>query len=151
MNTQTLSIPSSLPVHTTNPRLQPHHLIAYRRAGLTYPQIADLVKCDPKTVFRAAKAIDGEIIATEQWVRNESFLIAYARRLTWNYYLSTLSKNKPDHKAAVSFGILFDKQRLQDDKSTSNIDYHAVIEAKQRKQGELTLLRNLKQLPGVNK
>jgi len=103
---------------------------AFLQVGKTYRQIADILGVSKSTVGNVAKdarAVDRGLVAAIKKTELETLKSKCAM------LLEGLTPDKvasaPVNTLSVAYGILVDKRRLLDDKSTSNQSISAIIKA----------------------
>jgi len=100
-------------------QLRIEDIIEYREKGLTLEEISKLCNCRRATIAARLKKARAGGLALYQ--AKESKILAYhRRRLLESLEDDDFSKATLSQKA-VAFGIFVDKQRLLDEKSTSNV------------------------------
>lgn len=103
-------------------------LIELRKKGLTHKEIGKIVGIARENVTR--RLLDVDIPGIETFKRNRADVFAYHEEKLLNSITDAQIKKAPMRDKVVSMGILYDKERLERDLSTSNtITVIADIEA----------------------
>ena len=99
-------------------------LMDYAAQGLSQPKIAKLVGCSVVNVYNRFKAVNYDPPALKSFKRNRADILSHKQQQILDALsVDEIKKMQPRDKV-VSFGILFDKERLERGQSTSN---HAVL------------------------
>ena len=97
-------------------------LIEYRSRGLSYNDIAKLVGCSRPNVVNRLKAVSQEIDSLPDYKKHRADVIA----LTGKRILSSITPDKLKDASAYQltgmYGVLYDKERLERDLSTANVN-----------------------------
>ena len=114
-------------------------IIELRKKNLSCSQIATLLKCNPSNITRRLKTIDEAIETTNHYRSNRGFLLSLEQNRIRHSITNADLKRAGLRDKVISIGVLFDKERLEEGKSTENIaSIHSAIEAIQSK-GTTTL------------
>lgn len=95
--------------------------------NLTYTEIAKLQGVTKQSICQALKPLLPDSALIAPFKKNYSDIIKHAEFKQLASYFSLSAAEQRDmilRRGMVDFGILYDKGRLQDGKSTSNIDVH---------------------------
>jgi len=91
-------------------------LITLRKKGLSYDSIARVVGCSDANVKDRLRGLDSEIRMASEYVKNRADVLSFHQRRILNS-ISKRNLQKASLKdKAVSFGVLFDKEKIETNK-----------------------------------
>ena len=96
-------------------------LIEYKKKDLSDQDIADLVGCSRPNVTQRLEPYKHLIDGLDNSRKNKSDSLEIMQEMLLGSITPEKIKGATLQQTATSYGILFDKQRLQDGKSTDNI------------------------------
>ena len=102
-------------------------LIDYRKKGLSYSQIAKLTGISKQACNQRLKPLYETLELADAFKNNKSEIFNYKQSRLLNSLDEKSIKSMPPYQRVVAASILYDKQRLEDGLSTSNIDLHSKI------------------------
>ena len=100
-------------------------LIDFRLKGLTHNEIGHMLGIARETVSRRLGKVDLDTLP--QFKNHEADIIAYHRRRIINSLTPKDCKQATLLQKTTAYGILYDKGRLAEGKSTTNVDIHQAI------------------------
>jgi len=96
-------------------------ILEFRSKGLTHAQIAQLLGCNRSAITQRLLKIDSELQNLDNYKKHRADVIMLkGRQVLKNITPSKLQKASA-YQLAGMFGILYDKERLERDKSTQNV------------------------------
>ena len=105
-------------------------LIEYRKKGLTYQEIGNLVGRTKQTVQERLKPIIDDIDTIELHKKHRADILALQSRRILKSLTNDDIQKTPAGQRVMMYGILYDKERLERGESTANIaSLHADIKA----------------------
>lgn len=113
--------------------------IELRKKGLSHNQIAKVLGCSNAASYYRLSAIKDELECAEAFKTNKADYLNHKQWMLLNRLNDETIKDMSGLQLVTGAAILYDKQRLEDGKSTSNIDIHAEL------QSASSLLISLKQ------
>lgn len=117
-------------------------VIALRKRNLSMAQIASVLGCSKQNIQYRLREIASEIETVDDFKKHKADILAIHQRRILNAVTpANLSKASLKDKG-IAFGIMFDKERLERGKSTSNILYGDIVRIRQEKLKELENLDN---------
>lgn len=104
--------------------------------GLTYQEIADILKTSKQTIHRnLIKLIPDS--TTEIYKEHRADILSHAQLRMLSNMTDAKLKKASARDLVISTGVLYDKERLERGLSTGNIDIHADVQAlKEAKEGD---------------
>lgn len=100
-------------------------IIDYRLKGLTHREVGHMLGLTRETVSKRLGQVD--LSTLPQFRTHEADIIAYHRRRIINSVTPADYKNASLLQKTTAYGILYDKGRLAEGKSTTNVDIHQAI------------------------
>ena len=107
------------PRYTKKHPIPMEKLIALRKKGLTHNEIAAIIGCARETVTR--KLLEADIEGLEDFERFEPTILAHQRRRIIGSITDEDLKKASLSQKVISTAVLIEKQRLLENKSTSNV------------------------------
>lgn len=107
-------------------------LIELRKKNLSYSQIAAILNIHPKSVQYRLQPIAEDIELTKDYVKNRTEILQYKQRELLNAITPTKIAKAHLQQLVWSFGVLYDKERLESGKSTANISYANLLQSQER-------------------
>ena len=104
--------PKNIPIET---------ILEYRNKGLSPPQIAKLLNCNKSNIFRRLQKIDQELNHFQNYKKHRADIIGLKSRQILKHMDDAKLEKASAYQLAGMFGILYDKERLERDKSTQNV------------------------------
>lgn len=98
-------------------------IIEFKKKGLTHQQIANLLGCDKSNVTKRLGTIKEELESLDNFTKHKSATMEFIQQRLLDSITPEKIKEATLQQTATSFGIIYDKQRLQDGKSTENLDF----------------------------
>ena len=112
---------------TSNKNIPIEIILDYHAKGLNHAEIARLVDCDRSNVSRRIQATIEDLEALPKYKENRADVMALkGRQALQSITQKKLQKTTPAQAATV-FGILYDKERLERDQATANVNIMASI------------------------
>ena len=112
-------------------------ILAYKAQGLTKKEIAERLGINPSTVTIRLRPYHQTLENTDNFKNYRATILAYwQQRILQSITPRDLEKANLRDKV-ISASILYDKERLESGKSTSNIAYIDMIKAKQQHEDRL--------------
>uniref|UniRef100_A0A6M3J291 Putative DNA binding, helix-turn-helix domain containing protein n=1 Tax=viral metagenome TaxID=1070528 RepID=A0A6M3J291_9ZZZZ len=98
-------------------------IVEHRAKGLTYEEIGTLLGCNKSNIaYHLEKlGLNGELEDLEAWKKHKADILALKQREILKTLNLTELKKIPPGSRVVSFGILYDKERLERGQSTENL------------------------------
>ena len=100
-----------------------------RRQGNTYPEIAKIFNCTKQAVHQALIPYTESITKVQRYKQDRAEILADIQLQLLNSIGPEDIKKTPVGSRIMAYGILYDKERLERNKSTANISVHADIAA----------------------
>mgnify|MGYP001565151747 FL=1 len=123
---QDTQIPAPSPTAKFRPKNTPYELIYdYRKRGLTMPQIAQLCHVHESAIYRMIER-HGDVEDVERWKTHRADIMSAKQRELLSHITPDRIKKMNPRDMVVSFGILYDKERLERGLSTDNVDVHVL-------------------------
>lgn len=97
-------------------------IIAYRKQGLSYSEIAKLVGCCKQNIHSRLRTIGYCQSNLINFKKNKSDVLEFLQSKLLNSVDSDSIQKSSLLQRTTAFGILYDKQRLEDGKSTDNVN-----------------------------
>ena len=119
--------PITEPQTTANKNIPIELLIDYRSKGLTLTEIAKLVGCDHSNVSRRLNALIEDIDSLPKYKQNRADIMALKGKQALNSITSEKLQKASPSQAAMVYGVLYDKERLERDQATANVNIMASI------------------------
>lgn len=117
-----------VPKAQTGPKHIPLELlIDYSKKNLSDTDIAKLVGCDRSNINRRLKGIREETQGLSLYKRHRADILAMMQRRLLNSLTVSEIKEMSGRDRVVSYGILYDKERLERGQSTANIGVHTLV------------------------
>ncbi len=101
-------------------------LIDLRKKGLSYQQVASIVGCSKINVLNRLKAYCNDIDNLESFKNNRADILAIKQSRLVNSITEAAINKMPVRDRVVSFGILYDKERLERGQSTDNLSIRSL-------------------------
>ena len=118
-------------------------MLLLRRKGLSYQQIADIVKCTKANVIERIHNTEPYIDNIDAIKKAKSDLLHIKQSQILNSLTLEDIKESSAYQKVGMFGILYDKTRLEDDRSTANLDVNSRITTYKRNEDELNKLNSM--------
>jgi hypothetical protein len=101
-------------------------MVDLKSKGLSLAQIGKMAGISKQAVSQALKrsGLDPEEIKT--FKRDKSLIFHGKQKILLNHITPERVKAMSVRDATVSLGIIYDKTRLEDDKSTANVSFHSI-------------------------
>ena len=111
-----------------NPIANPVEVAELREKGLTFPQIGKLLGCSKQAAHRAYKNLKTEFRGLEKFkdIRADVFAL-FQKKMLYSLTADDIKGMAPDRRI-WSAAVLYDKERLERDKSTANVAYQAIVQ-----------------------
>jgi len=106
-------------------------IIELRKKHLSCAEIAKILGCSKPNIVQRLHKISEELDLTDHYVNNRSKILAFQQRRIIQSITDADLKKAGLRDKVISTGILFDKERLEEGKSTSIVFYADLIKAKQ--------------------
>ena len=107
------NLPKKIPIET---------IIAYRRKGLSINDIATIVGCSKQNVWERLQTVGYDDVDLDSFNNSRADILAFVQSKLINSLDSDAIKEMQPYQRVVATGILYDKERLERGKSTSNIN-----------------------------
>jgi hypothetical protein len=104
-------------------------IIELRKRGNSYAEIGKILGCTKQNVELRLRPFKAEIEALESFKEQKADVLAVYQLKLLNSLTESDIKNIPPGSRLTGFGILYDKERLERDKSTSNLSVHEITES----------------------
>ena len=125
--------PTHIAPNKRNYRIPILSIIELKEKNLTNLEIAKLLDCSASNIYQRCQDIE----FTNKYVTYRAKYFAHLQRKILQEISSTDLKKANLRDKVISAGILYDKERLESDLSTSNIAYADMILKRDRKVDEL--------------
>jgi len=120
-------------------------LISYQQKKLSAVDIGRIVGCSDSNVRQRLSEAGYPIIKAKHFKEHEATIINLKRKEILESISETDKKKASLMQKVTSYGILFDKQRVLEDKSTENIAFSGRLEEIQDTKGKITeILKRLR-------
>jgi hypothetical protein len=103
-------------------------IIELRKRGNSYTEIGKILGCTKQNVELRLRPFKAEIEALESFKEQKADVLAVYQLKLLNSLTEADIKNIPPGSRLTGFGILYDKERLERDKSTANVSVHELQE-----------------------
>ena len=121
-------IPKKIPVET---------ILELRNKGLSMSQVATLLGCTKPNIVNRLKSINHKLNTLKDYKSNIGDILALKHRSVINHLTNDKLKDASAYQLVGMSGILFDKWRIAEDKSTQNIGIiHSDIAAIKAQEGD---------------
>ena len=104
-------------------------IIELRKRHLSCSEIAKLLGCSKANIVQRIRKISNEIELTNHYINNRSTVFAFHQRKIMESITEADRKKAGLRDKVISVGVLFDKERLEEGKSTQNIAYADALKA----------------------
>lgn len=139
-------LPVIVPLDTLAPYVRPiipiEDIIEYRNKGLSYQDIAALVGCSKQNVQERLEVCGYNPARLKNFTKNRADLLAHIQSELLNSLTPAAINDMYPHQRVISAAILYDKERLERGKSTSNINVVEVTGTIQELQDQAAKLRD---------
>ena len=115
---------------TCNKGIPLQRLIELRSKGLSYKEIGDIVDCSKVNVFHRLADYKDDIESLKSFKENRADLFAVYQSALLNSITLSDIKDMSVHNRIVDASILYDKERLERDKSTDNVSFNGMVESR---------------------
>ena len=105
-------------------------IIELRKRHLSCSEIAKLLGCSKANIVQRIRKISNEIELTNHYINNRSTVFAFHQRKIMESITEADRKKAGLRDKVISVGVLFDKERLEEGKSTQNIAYADALKAR---------------------
>jgi len=102
-------------------------LIELKRKGLKDTEIAKVLNCTQQNVTGRLKKADIALKGFDYFDKNEDKVLQWVKYQLINSLSDADIKSMAPRDRIWSYGVLYDKYRLQTDQSTANINYNALF------------------------
>ena len=116
---------------TNNKGIPLQRLIELRSKGLSYSEIGSLVNCSKVNVYNRLVDFKEDIESLKSFKDNRADLFAVYQSALINSINLNDIKKMPAASRVTAAAILYDKERLERDKSTSNVGIEAMVTHRQ--------------------
>jgi len=126
MSAMTKNLPAkpAADLHKPGPKGIPIEvIITYRKKGLTTQEIGTLLGCSHSAIVQRLRDYKGYIDNIGAIKQNKSDLLHIKQAQLLNHLTLDEIKKASAYQKVGMFGLLYDKARLEDNKSTSNVSY----------------------------
>ena len=106
-------------------------IIELRKRGNSYSEIGKILGCTKQNVELRLRPFKREIEALESFKEQKADVLAVYQLKLLNSLTEGDIKRMPPGSRLTGFGILYDKERLERDKSTENIAYADIVQERQ--------------------
>lgn len=104
-----------------NTKIDLQKAIEYRLKGLSYQEIANFFNCSKSAVYQKLSPYLPDQLDLKAYKKNRADIIAGKQWEVLKCLTPAVIKKAPAGTMATIFGILYDKERLETDKSTGNL------------------------------
>ena len=111
--------------------------IELRRKGLSHSQIAKVLGCSDAASKQRLAAVKEELECSEGYKNNKSAYLNHKQWMLLNSLTPAIVKDMSGLQLVTGAAILYDKQRLEDGRSTGNINVNSQHQYIQDQVGEL--------------
>lgn len=130
---QDVENPPETPERKPNYRIPIETIVALKEANLSNAAIARQLKCHPSSIYQRLQHIEN----TKKYVKHRSLIFASLQTKILQYVTDAKLRKAPLDRLIWSLAVLYDKERLESDKSTSNIAYASIIRERDSIKAEL--------------
>ena len=102
-------------------------LIDYRSKGLTMTEIGKLLNCSHANVSQRLSALNDDLDSLPKYKDNRADIMALKGRQALNSITQEKLQKASPSQAAMVYGVLYDKERLERDQATANVNIMASI------------------------
>ena len=116
----------TVPSYSVNKNIPIEVLIGYSQQGLSAPEIGKLVGCSPTNIYQRFQTVNYTPQHLESFKKNRADLMAQKQRELLSALDSEAIKRMAPRDVVVSYGILYDKERLERGQATSITGYEGL-------------------------
>lgn len=107
--------------------INPVEVLELREKGLSFAQIGKILGCTKQAAHKAFQHVKTDFRGVEKFkdIRADIFAL-FQKKLLYSLTAGEIKSMAPASRITAA-AILYDKERLERDKSTSNISYQAIV------------------------
>lgn len=112
-------------------------LLELKNKKLTNEQIANIIGCSKSNVFQRLRPYNSKINELELHKRHRADILTSVQKRIVEGITDDKIADAPLNQLSVAYGILYDKERLERNKSTQNLSVNSLVEHHEKQLADL--------------